>query len=190
MGTGTAGPSLAGAFAGGLCGLLVSCYRPVRLTKQGPVKLSRGWISEICIQTHHGEVEPERAEENQDEESTGANVDTKWEWQAEGWSERADRERGELKSETVAVVDNGGVVVLRRLVKGQSRQSQTATIPKDLNAGKLLQVCPKQLGVTALLPPNEIRLMSAHWRCVSTQALLKHPKPQKYLPNKNYFLCF
>lgn len=42
MGTGTAGASLAGAFAGGLRGLLVSCYGPVRLTKQGPVKLSRG----------------------------------------------------------------------------------------------------------------------------------------------------
>lgn len=42
MGTGTAGAALAGAFAGGLCGLLVSCYGPVRLTKQGPVKLSRG----------------------------------------------------------------------------------------------------------------------------------------------------
>lgn len=42
MGTGTAGASLAGAFAGGLRGLLVSCYWPVRLTKQGPVKLSRG----------------------------------------------------------------------------------------------------------------------------------------------------
>lgn len=41
-GTGGGGGSLAGAFAGGLCGLLVSCYGPVRLTKQGPVKLSRG----------------------------------------------------------------------------------------------------------------------------------------------------
>ena len=43
------GALLCWCFAGGLCGLLVSCYRPVRLTKQGPVKLSRGWISEMCI---------------------------------------------------------------------------------------------------------------------------------------------
>lgn len=71
--------------------------------------------------------------------------------------ERTEREK-ERERETVTVVDNGGVVVLRRLVKGQSRQSQTATIPEDLNAGKLLQVWPKQLGVTAL-PLNEIRLM-------------------------------
>ncbi len=147
MGTGTAGASLAGAFAGGLRGLLVSCYGLVRLTKQGPVKLSRGWISQICIQTHRGELVAGWGEEDQDEETTGANVDAKWEWQVESWSEGQD---GERERKTVTVVDNGGVVVLRRLVKGQSRQSQTATIPKDLNAGKLLQVWPKQLGVTAL----------------------------------------
>lgn len=79
MGTGTAGPSLAGAFAGGLHGLLVSCYGPVRLTKQGPVKLRRDCVSEICIQTHQGEMVAERAEEEQDEETSGANVDAKWE---------------------------------------------------------------------------------------------------------------
>ncbi|CAB1426048.1 unnamed protein product, partial [Pleuronectes platessa] len=98
MGTGTAGATLAGAFAGGLRGLLVSRYGPVRLTKQGPVKLSRGRISEICIQTHRGEMVAGRSEENQEEETTGANVDAK------------------------------------RLVKGQSRHRQTATIPRDLNA--------------------------------------------------------
>lgn len=92
MGTGTAGAALAGAFAGGLCGLLVSCYGPVTLTKQGPVKLSRGWVSEICIQTQRGEVAG-RAEENQDEETTGANVDAKWEWQVASWSEGKNRER-------------------------------------------------------------------------------------------------
>lgn len=54
-----------------------------------------------------------------------------------------------------ALVDNGGVVVLRRLVKDPSRQNQTATVPRDLNPGKVLQVWPKQLGVTAL-PLNEI----------------------------------
>jgi len=77
MGTGTAGAALAGAFAGGLCGLLVSCYGPVRLTKQGPVKLSRDRILEICIQTHRGEMVVGKGEENQDEETTGVNVDAK-----------------------------------------------------------------------------------------------------------------
>lgn len=66
-------------------------------------------------------------------------------------ADRKERTERQKERETVTVVDNGGVVVLRRLVKGQSRQSQTATIPEDLNAGKLLQVWPKQLGVTALL---------------------------------------
>lgn len=80
MGPGTGGAALAGAFAGGLCGLLVSCYWPVRLTKQGPVKLSRGWISEMCIQTQRRDALG-RSEQNQDEETTGANVDAKWEWQ-------------------------------------------------------------------------------------------------------------
>lgn len=76
------------------------------------------------------------------------------------------------------MVDNGGVVVLRRLVKGRSRQSQTATSPKDVKAAKLLQVWPEQLGVTA--PPlNEIRLMSSVCRCVSPY--MKHPKPLKSL---------
>lgn len=78
--------------------------------------------------------------------------------------ERTGREN-ERERETVRAVDNGGVVVLRRLVKGQSRQNQTATIPRDLNASKLLQVWPKQLGVTAL-PLNEIRLMSPVCRYV------------------------
>lgn len=95
---------------------------------------------------------------------------------------RMEREK-ERGSETVTVVDNGGVVVLRRLVKGQSRQSQTATIPKDLNAGKLLQVWPKQLGVTAL-PLNEIRLMRSVCVCVSVYAPMKHPKAQEYLPEQ------
>lgn len=65
-------------------------------------------------------------------------------------ADRRERTEREKERDTVTIVDNGGVVVLRRLVKGQSRQSQTATIPRDLNAGKLLQVWPKQLGVTAL----------------------------------------
>lgn len=73
-------------------------------------------------------------------------------------ADRKERTERQKERETVTVVDNGGVVVLRRLVKGQSRQRQTATIPEDLNAGKLLQVWPKQLGVTAL-PLNKTRLM-------------------------------
>lgn len=84
---------------------------------------------------------------------------------SESDSRRADR-RGRREEEeerwrgTVTAVDNGDAVVLRRLVKGQPRQKQTASIPRDLYAGKLLQVWPKQLGVTAL-PLNEIRLMCA-----------------------------
>lgn len=95
MGTGTAGASLAGAFTGGLCGLLVSCYGPVTLTKQGPVKLSRGWISgDMYSNAPRGDGGRRRGEENQDEETTGANVDAKWEWQVESWSEGEDGERG------------------------------------------------------------------------------------------------
>lgn len=75
-------------------------------------------------------------------------------WRAD---RRAEKEE-ERKRGTVRVVDNGGVVVLRKLVKGQSRLKQTATIPKDLSTGKLLQVCPKQLAVTEC-SLNEIRLM-------------------------------
>lgn len=63
--------------------------------------------------------------------------------------ERTERQR---EGEAAALVDNGGAVVLRRLVKGQSRPSQTASSSQDLNAGKLPQVWPKQLGVTALAP--------------------------------------
>lgn len=84
---------------------------------------------------------------------------------SESDSRRADwRGRGGKEEERwggrVTVVDNGDVGVLGRLVKGQSTQKQTASIPRDLYAGKLLQVWPKQLGVTAL-PLNEIRLMCA-----------------------------
>lgn len=65
-------------------------------------------------------------------------------------ADRRERTGEEREGERVTVVDNGGVVVLRRLVKGQSRHSQSGAIPKDLNAGKVLQVWPKQLRVTAL----------------------------------------
>lgn len=98
-------------------------------------------------------------------------------------ADRKERTERQNERETVTVVDNGGVVVLRRLVKGQSRHSQTATIPEDLNTGKLLQVWPKQLGVTAL-PLNETRLMSScAWVCVyvCVCAPMKHLKPLRYL---------
>lgn len=61
-------------------------------------------------------------------------------WRAD---RRARMERGRDRN-------NGGVVVLRRLVKAQFRQRQT-----PLEPGKPLQVWPKQLRVTPLFPPNE-----------------------------------
>lgn len=115
------GPGTTGAALAGLCGLLVSCYQPVSLTKQGPVKLDRDGIR---IQTQEGEKKKEPGRGKPPVVMLTLS-------KSDRLGQSVEVDRGEI--ERARDSSNGwlcrcGCPVLRTLVKGLDRLSQTSTV--------------------------------------------------------------